>query len=191
MQVYMIRHGATAGNRQHRYVGLTDEHILENSREALMSRQDKSVTGKVYVSPLKRCVETANVLYPNANMVVVPEFVECNFGDFEYMNYEELNGNAWYQRFIDSGGTCGFPNGESRDEFIKRCVSGFKRICDEHGSDDIIMVVHGGTIMALLYEYAVPHREYFDWQTGNGQGYKASLNVWADGYSLTDVERIM
>lgn len=191
MQVYMIRHGATAGNLQHRYVGLTDEPVLDSSREELMGGQDKSVIGKVYVSPLKRCVETANVLYPNANVVVVPEFVECNFGDFEYMNYEELNGNAEYQRFIDSGGTCGFPNGESRDEFIKRCVSGFERICGEHESDDIVMVVHGGTIMALLHEYVVPHREYFEWQTGNGQGYKASLYVRDDGYRLTDVERIM
>lgn len=191
MQVYLIRHGMTAGNLERRYVGKTDESILDDSRKRLELYEGPGDGRVVFVSPLKRCIESAELLYPSARQVIVPEFAECDFGDFEYMNYTELNGNCDYQKFIDSGGECGFPNGESRSEFVKRCVSGFKRICDMRYMGDMIMVVHGGTIMALLSEYAVPHKDYFAWQIGNEQGYKAELVKTACGYKLKNVERAM
>ena len=47
-----------------------------------------------------------------------------NFGSFEGKTYFDLNGNEDYQRWIDSGGTLPFPDGESRAEFITRCKAG-------------------------------------------------------------------
>lgn len=35
MKVYLIRHGKTAGNQEARYVGSTDESILEEERTRL------------------------------------------------------------------------------------------------------------------------------------------------------------
>ena len=35
MKVYMIRHGATKGNKEHRYVGVTDELLLQESKQLL------------------------------------------------------------------------------------------------------------------------------------------------------------
>ena len=34
------------------------------------------------------------------------------------------------------------------------------------------MVIHGGTIMSILDGFAVPHRDYFDWQVKNLEGYE-------------------
>ena len=58
----------------------------------------------------------------------IPEFAECRFGEFEYKNYAELNGNSDYQRYIDSGGTTAFPGGETKSEFTDRVMRGFEKV---------------------------------------------------------------
>lgn len=183
MKIYFIRHGQTKGNREGRYVGKTDEPLLEEARAQLL--EESLSLGKIlkpdilYVSPMLRCRETAGILFPGKEQHIVEAFRECDFGEFEYRNYKELNGNPAYQRFIDSGGTCGFPGGETLKEFQERCVREFCRLIDaawvrkENGS--MAFVVHGGTIMAILDRFSNPHKDYFTWQTGNGNGYAADL----------------
>ena len=39
------------------------------------------------------------------------------------------------------------------------------------------MVVHGGTIMAILSKWAMPHQDYFHWQVKNGCGYLVCLDT--------------
>lgn len=210
MRVYMIRHGMTAGNLEHRYVGSTDEPLLPESRALIekcaMQADSRYCMGRysrgqsVYVSPMTRCRETAKLLYPDAAQICIDDLRECNFGAFEYKNYEELNGNADYQRFIDTGGRAGFPGGESRDAFTGRTAAGFEAVFKKHLSDhaslpqcreknlpDIFMVVHGGTIMALLDRYARPKRSYYDWQVKNGQGYSMELMQDETGYWFADI----
>lgn len=184
MKIYLIRHGQTRGNREGRYVGKTDEPILEETKERLL--ESSLLSGQdgwpdiLCVSPLRRCRETAGILFPGKEQTVVEAFRECDFGEFEYRNYEELNGNPDYQRYIDTGGTCGFPGGETLREFQDRCVRGFCGVLDSlwdpGRSQTIAMVVHGGTIMALLDRFSHPHRDYFAWQTGNGNGYTAEVS---------------
>lgn len=184
MKIYFIRHGETKGNREHRYVGSTDESILKESVGVLKNKKMPEVS-KVYVSPMKRCIETANILYPENEHIIAEDLRECNFGDFEYCNYEELNGNKNYQLFINSLGECGFPNGESKSDFQKRCASEFEKIVLSE-SQDIALVVHGGTIMAILDKYSYPHRDYYNWQCKNGEGFSANVN----GSYLTDIKEI-
>jgi len=184
MKVYFIRHGQTKGNREGRYVGRTDEPLLAEAREKLF---EKSLLLKpvlspdaLYVSPMLRCRETARILFPGKEQIEAAAFRECDFGEFEYRNYGELNGNPDYQRFIDSGGTCGFPGGETMGEFQDRCADEFCRVIDlewERKRDSsIVFVVHGGTIMAILDCFSHPHKGYFEWQTENGNGYAAEAS---------------
>ncbi len=184
MKLLFIRHGQTKGNREGRYVGRTDEPLLEEARKELL---EKSLILKtvfspdvLYVSPMLRCRQTAQILFPGKEQIEADAFRECNFGEFEYRNYGELNGNPDYQKFIDSGGTCGFPGGESMDEFQDRCVRKFCNVVDFEWSrkpdSSIAFVVHGGTIMAILDHFSNPHKSYFEWRTENGNGYAAFLS---------------
>ena len=36
---------------------------------------------------MRRCLETAEILYPGIRSEIVPDFRECDFGTFEYKNY--------------------------------------------------------------------------------------------------------
>ena len=215
-RIVLIRHGMTQGNKEHRYVGTTDEELLPESVEQLRSMREfwqEQVLSKdragiqcdestlvsdptvnlceesvkivgdnltVYVSPYLRAKQTADILFPGAKQVEIAEFAECRFGAFEYKNYAELNGNPDYQRFIDSGGTSAFPGGESRAEFTERVMRGFEKLLadvEESQSYTIVVVAHGGTIMALMDQLSEPHKDYFDWQVKSGEGVVGILSV--------------
>lgn len=188
MKIYFIRHGATKGNTEGRYVGSTDEGLLLESKTELFLHTIAPPVKTVYISPMKRCRETAAALYTNIKPVVVSEFRECNFGDFEYKNYDELKDNKEYIRFIESGGLSGFPNGEKRYDFQKRCIEGFAKI--PKSGEDIVVIVHGGTIMAIFDEYSLPHRDYYSWQCQNGSGFSARLCDKEGRIYLTDIEEL-
>lgn len=179
MQIYFIRHGSTAGNLEHRYVGTTDEALTaEAVQELRAARARYPVADCVFVSPLKRCEQTAEILFPELHPEVISDLRECAFGDFEYKNYQELAGNPDYQAWIDSAGTLAFPSGESRETFVERCCAAFEEGCrraieEQHKS--AAFVVHGGTIMAILSRYSEPHRDYFEWQVKNARGFAGTL----------------
>lgn len=195
MQLYMIRHGATKGNLEHRYVGSTDEGILEEEKEKLLRKKFPQAE-ELYVSPMLRCMETAALLYPKKRQQVVKDFRECDFGEFEYKNYEELNGNPAYQRFIDSYGESGFPGGETKKDFQKRCVRAFEKVIEllyrkqKEQETILAFVVHGGTIMSLLDAYSVPHQDYFSWQVKPGEGFKMNVERGEQGIRIWDIEKM-
>ena len=73
-------------------------------------------------------------------------------------------------------GMSGFPGGEDRESFESRCAKGLEcRFSQMLRFQKVALVVHGGTIMALLHRYCVPHRDYYDWQVGNGEGWVAKV----------------
>ena len=169
MKWILIRHGQTQGNREHRYIGCrTDEPLCPEGSAQLQTRHYPPVS-RVFVSPMRRCVETANLLYPGVPQAIIGSFRECDFGDFENKNYAELNGRADYQAWIDSGGELPFPHGESRAQFAARCVTAFEQIRQQ--DEDCAVVAHGGTLMAIMEKFAVPEGGYFDFQAGNGEGF--------------------
>lgn len=194
LQICMIRHGSTAGNLEHRYVGRTDEWLTMEAVQALgKERGTYPQPDLIFISPMRRCLQTAKILYPDRPMVVLEDLRECEFGEFEYKNYEELKHDVRYQNWIDSGGTIGFPGGESREAFISRCsaalAQAYERALREQ-CRSIGLVVHGGTIMALLDQYSEPHRDYFDWQTGNTDGFSGILQQTKEGLQIHSVTKL-
>lgn len=174
----LIRHGMTAGNKLKRYIGTTDEPLCEEGCSLLENKKTAVVSEfcpqAVFVSPLKRCRETAKILFPGQKQRVIDVLSECNFGDFENKNYLELSDNPDYQAWIDSGGTLPFPNGESREEVKKRNLEGFRKVleaCREEKITRAALVVHGGTIMNIMEVCGEPARSFYDWHVENGCGY--------------------
>lgn len=191
LKLLMIRHGRTFGNTLGRYIGTTDEHLLESESVDLLKMQPEPVEC-VFLSPMLRCRETADLLFPGQEQVILEGFRECDFGEFENKNYQELSGNPAYQKWIDSDGTLGFPGGETQVEFKKRCLKAFDemvRICCRRNYGNVGMVVHGGTIMSILEAYGFPRAGYFDWQVKNAEGYK--IRVKTDGWKYGHRELVV
>lgn len=196
-KVYLIRHGMTKGNLEKRYVGTTDEPILPQSVEELMTMKKLfgascEMPQHIIVSPMKRCIQTAEILFPQISIKESVGLGECDFGQFEYMNYKELAGNKEYQKYIDTMGECGFPGGETKAEFQKRCICTFeKEIRNMQCASTIAFVVHGGTIMAILDQFSNPHKDYFEWQVENGCGYQMDLKISAGQIQCDNIKLLM
>ena len=185
MRVVFIRHLCTPGNEKRQYIGRTDEVLSEQAVEEFRQRQEKS-TGGLYpsaqyivASPLKRCIQTAGLIYPGMEIVTEPMLRECDFGEYEQKTYEDLKNEPEYIRWMESGGMTAFPGGEEQTSFRRRCVDGVKRWIArllEDGADSAAFVVHGGTIMAVLSELAEDKHEFYHWQVENGGGYVAEVS---------------
>ena len=175
MTVYLLRHGATRGNLERRYVGSTDEGLLPESRQALGALHLPAVEW-VCVSPMRRCLETAEIAFPGAPREAVPDFRECGFGALEYRNYEELKDRPAYRAWLDSRGMTPFPGGESRAEFSERVVRAFDEAARraEISGGDWAIVAHGGTLMAILEARALPRQDFYAHQAAPGRGYAAT-----------------
>ena len=191
-KLILIRHGKTKGNLEKRYVGITEESVLpeEYPRMDRMNYRERLCIEKLFVSPMARCIETAQGIYPQMDYEIVPAFRECDFGEFEYGNYQELSLDLNYQKWIDSHGTLPFPNGEDPESFKKRCQTAFQSCMDQafrEGKMKIGMVVHGGTIMSIADGFAVPHKDYFQWQVDNLEGYLADIIRRDDQWLITHV----
>lgn len=123
----LIRHGKTPSNREHRYLGVTEEALSGEGRKQLEILAEKDILKKtwlLFISPMLRCQESAGILFPGRKAYPIEEWREMNFGAYEGKNYEDLKNDSYYQKWIDSNGTLPFPEGESQQEYIKRCYRG-------------------------------------------------------------------
>ncbi len=174
----MIRHFATKGNLEKRYIGRTEESVdrIDQYAKNFFSEE---VFSLVCCSPKKRCLETAQYLFPDIEKKVWEDFRECDFGIFENLNYLDLEKDSDYQTWIESGGILPFPEGEAVSDFKIRTMKAFEEMLDYCFSmqyEKIAMVVHGGTIMSILEAFAEEKKEYFDWNVSNGNGYMVEVS---------------
>ncbi|MCD7981863.1 MAG: histidine phosphatase family protein [Clostridiales bacterium] len=184
MEILLLRHGMTQGNLERRYVGRTDEPLLPSAAEELEHSEYRCFCPElVYVSPLLRCRQTAEILFPELmcgeselnRLIICEGLKEMDFGIFEYKTYEELKGQSAYRDWIDSNGTAAVPGGESGTGFRERCREAFLiclRDAEHRGAEKIAVVTHGGVIMSIMEAFARPRADYYHWQLQNGRGYQ-------------------
>lgn len=177
LNILLLRHGQTAGNALHKYLGSTDEGLNQEGIAALTAKAYPAVQ-RVYCSPMLRCRQTAKLLFPGQQLHLELLLRECNFGSFEYCTAEELANQPLYQQWVDSGGLAPFPQGEQVDAFKARCCLGFSNIIQQAQNEQleqIAIVAHGGTLMSIMEHWALPRQDFYDWHTANGCGYQLQL----------------
>lgn len=172
MHIRLIRHGTTAGNAERRYVGKTDEPLCPAGREAAERKEKDFALDRVYVSPLKRARETAAILFPNAEQIVVNDLREMDFGAFEGRTGDEMKNDPVYRAWVEDRCTGACPGGESQEMFHARVGRAFTETVRTLETD-ATFVVHGGVIMSVLWQFAEPKKDFYDWITPNLSGYEA------------------
>lgn len=179
MKIILVRHGETLGNLEKKYIGKTDETLCDAGIKKILdfvSKKKYPDADVVFSSPMKRCLETAALIFPEKKIFVLKKFTEIDFGSFEGKNFCELEKNPDYKRWISSGGKTDFPNGEKKSHFIKRSIGSFFTMVKKAQKLDakkICAVIHGGNIMAVLS--SLTGKNYFDFQIANGEFYSFDL----------------
>ena len=172
MLIYLLRHGLTEYNAEKRYQGQRDIPLSAAGR-AMLCRADISPK-TVYITPLCRTRQTAEVLFPGAKLVEIDGLKEMCFGSFEGKNYVEMEHDADYQAWVQANCESKCPDGERKDDFSNRICSAFSALVDKalaDGEEMLVILAHGGTQMAALERYGVPRRSYYRWCGPNAGGY--------------------
>ncbi|MBQ9005763.1 MAG: histidine phosphatase family protein [Atopobiaceae bacterium] len=197
MELFLMRHGATQGNELHRYVGRgSDEPLSEVGKAQCKEAGACLHARRVYVSPMLRARQTAQICFPHANLIPVPGLEEFDFGCFEGKSAQDMEDDEAYRAWVDGWCTGRCPGGESRAEFVLRTASALEGLLShaaEREERRVIVVAHGGTIMAALSSFAdgsALDDDYFGWQVGCCEGYSCMVS-WRDGHLRLEAPQLV
>ncbi len=165
-RLWLIRHGETDGNSRKKYIGITDEPLNDTGR-----RQAAALCAieadEVFTSPLMRCIETAQLAFPNMQHKICAGLAECNFGIFEGKSADEMASLPAYRHWVDTGCLEAIPGGESVSGFKERCCAAFLEALGSSSARCPAFVIHGGCIMAIM-ERLEGSRSFYDYHIDNG-----------------------
>lgn len=160
-KIFVIRHGETDYNRDHKMQGRGINAPLNDTgwdqAEAVAGYLEKYHIKRVVSSSMLRAKQSAEPIVAGngATLVSHEDLDEMNFGDFEGKSYREIEPQVeiLQQRWIDGDTSYRIPGGESPDEVLIRAGSRASAYLHEFDGDDIAFVIHGRVIRILLSEW--------------------------------------
>lgn len=178
IELLFIRHGATAGNLEKRYIGRTDEPLCDVGLTQVEELKKQNLQAdSIFVSPMLRARQTAELLFPQRRYTIIHDFSETDFGLFEGKTAKELSNCPEYQLWLDSMCLAPIPCGENVADFKARCCDAFDTIVPTIPENTCAaFVVHGGVIMSILEKYATPRKTFYEYHIGNGQCLKCCFD---------------
>ena len=180
--IHLIRHGAIEETLKGKYIGSSDVHLSKKGREDLVNIRETvgyPYPQKLYSSPLVRCIETCELLFPEMEINQLHSFSECNFGEWEGKGAVELSGDPRFGEWLKNSDQTPPPGGESGKDFASRICRGFERLVETMSAEKITeatVVTHGGVIMSLLSIYGIPQAPSYQWRMDNGYGFSVRVN---------------
>lgn len=198
-QIHLIRHGTTKGNLEGLYIGHNDMPLCKRGIDEIEQLKKELVYPNadfVFSSPLSRCTQTAKLIYPKLEPIIMDGLIEYDFGEFDGKSAEELHKKQpLFDPWLRGEPDVRPPFGESNTEFASRVCSCFCKIVDgilKTGTESTAIVTHGGVIMTLLANYALPEAEAHEWLTPAGCGYtlRVTPTLWTAGQKLEAIEEI-
>ncbi len=147
-ELYLVRHGETDWNRQHRIQGLTDIPLNDTGREQAQAAGrllTRRTWDAIYTSPLSRARETASIIAAENGLpepIAVEQLVERNYGDAEGLNFAEID-----RRYPNRSEV---PGQESRADVSARVVPALRELAAAHPGESVLIVSHGGAIRSVL-----------------------------------------
>lgn len=169
MSIYLIRHGKTRANEEHRYCGSTDLPLSEGGRAELNALTYRLPEGLRFVtSGMLRTEQTLQALFGDVPHTQDPRFREVDFGDFEMGTYEALKDTPAYQAWLTGDNERNVPpHGESGEQMTRRVLEAFDQL-----PDNTVLITHGGVIAAILASrFPGEGKNRYQWQPKPGHGY--------------------
>lgn len=184
-KIHLIRHGLTDANENGIYIGRTDLPLSPKGLTQLLEAKNTFVyprATRFFTSPLARCRQTLEVLYPNCQPTCIEGLAECDFGQWEGRRVADLKYDEHFQRWV-AGQETTIPGGESTEEFQTRVMKSFEAIVQQlmtDGDTEAVICTHGGVIMLLMAAYGLPRSEMKEWLTAPGCGFTLRItpSLW-------------
>ena len=140
----------------------------------------------IYTSPLRRCIQSANIIYKNPNLIHDDRLLEFNYGDAEGLKYQEFRNQ--YPEIIsewEDGKDPHFPKGENTSQVLSRLISfldELSKTLSKNHFDKVSIFTHNGILRCLIgkffqfekkdyFKISIPHGVPIEFLYFNGQYY--------------------
>ena len=160
----LARHAQVDPQYAGRFLGSTDVPLSDvgaGQAKALAQSLPVGQGVPLFVSPLRRAVETAECL--DRDLSIDPDLREIDFGQWERRSFDEISEcdqgkqiDGW-SRFDPE---FAFPEGESLGAFVTRIARAADRLAS-NVAQTVVAITHGGVIRAMICHFlGLPPKNY-------------------------------
>jgi phosphoserine phosphatase len=192
--ITLARHGETDWNAERRFQGHADPPLNERGREqarALAGALGDTPLKAIYSSDLRRSEETARIVGDARGIEPEPrsELREIDVGEWSGLTFPEIEERypEGVRRHREGGD--GWEEGEPHAAMQQRVVTAVRRIASEHPDESVLVVIHGGTMRALMAAAeAVDFPTYRRSHTGNSFENGSFVRIAVENGELTRLD---
>lgn len=164
-KILLTRHGHVDGIKPERFRGREPLELTAQGRADAAAIAQRIAAawqpGKIYTSPMDRCIETAAAIAKAcgtaANTVAVEicdDLNDLDYGAWQFKTFEQAKAQnpklfaAWFAgpQFVH------FPDGEALQDLVARAANALRMVLSRHPDDTIVLVGHDSVNRALLME---------------------------------------
>lgn len=182
ISIALIRHGITHSNMKGYFVGSRDELITLQAAEQLRLLAECYPYPKadmIYRSPLTRCRQTMEEIYPNQRNIVIRGLREIEFGRCEGVLAQEVFKEFGAPPIRERRREFSFPGGESFGDCLERGIKSIDKIIKDsvsEGYSAVSVITHSMWISTFLQYCMVSETHCTNLYCGNGMG----ISILAD-----------
>lgn len=153
--VYIIRHGKTLWNQEHKMQGSLNSDLTDEGVDQAQKLSEKLRTiafDKIYSSSAQRAIDTAHLVFPHAKINVQDTISEINMGTWEGQTHEWIESNyphQWDAFFNEPLTYIPENDGESFQDVANR-VKEFITLLNESNDETVAIVSHRITIRIII-----------------------------------------
>lgn len=200
VQLYLVRHGATAWNEGGRFQGQSDVPLNDRGieqAEAAARRLRGLQAAAIYSSDLRRARQTAEIIAaalrrPQHAVRLCRSLREIDFGSWEGLTWIDIE-RRWgtlLDQWCRDPRSATPPGGEPFVHFEARVRHAISTIASRHPGQTVIVVTHGGVIAFLaswrqgvmfrpLEHFRLPPGGFVNWSI-DGTGWSTSARSQKD-----------
>lgn len=172
----LVRHGESEANVRHILSGWLDVNLTDKGRRELeiLRNTVKYPASEIYFSsPLKRCIETSHILFPDAEPIIRDDFREINFRSMEgwiLSSKEEID--AYFESWIEDEP---YIDEETISDVMARGSEAILRTvreCRDKGLHSATIVMHSGIMRSSVVAlFNLDKSAFLEMSVPNGLGY--------------------
>ena len=172
----LVRHGESEANVRHMLSGWLDVNLTDKGRrelEILRNTVKYPASERYFSSPLKRCIETSHILFPDAEPIVRDDFREINFRSMEgwiLSSKEEID--AYFESWIEDEP---YIDEETISDVMERGSKAILRTvreCRDKGLHSATIVMHSGIMRSSVVAlFNLDKSAFLEMSVPNGLGY--------------------
>jgi probable phosphoglycerate mutase len=153
----LVRHGETAANIEQVWHGSIDTPLTARGQQqarrvAQRIQRDFPDAAAIYSSDLQRAHDTAGAIHEllGAPHRAHPELREYDLGAWEGKTFAELHHELEFFQHIRNDPHFAPHGGESPSAVAARIGGALRRIADDHPSERVVVVTHGGALSMAM-----------------------------------------